>query len=150
MNSKNISFADNKSKDKNNHYAAFFKLKEKNKRPPKIYYIDSIVNNHPKFNSTIKKNNRKQSIKSYKTNTIKSFKKNIIFNPHSSDLKKKDRKREEEFHIIPKKISGMDIETKNLNLKNLKNIMNLKRTKRKKMKKKLSKKRRISIKKKTN
>ena len=110
MNSKNISFADNKSKDKNNHYAAFFKLKEKNKRPPKIYYIDSIVNNHPKFNSTIKKNNRKQSIKSYKTNTIKSFKKNIIFNPHSSDLKKKDRKREEEFHIIPKKISGMDID----------------------------------------
>ena len=108
-NEQSILFDDYKSKDKNNNYEAFFKLKEKNKRPPKIYYIDSIINNHPKFNSAIKKNDRKHSLKSIKTHTIKSFEKNIIFSPRSSVTKKKDRKREKEFHIIPKKISAMDI-----------------------------------------
>ena len=160
INSKKNTAYDSKSKDKNNIYAAFFKLKEKNKRPPKTYYIDSVINNttnnaintnntnntnhvnkinnannanntnnanNSKFNSSIINNkNREQSIKSYKTIVNKSFKKNIIFSPQKTiktvNINKNEEKKEEkEFHIIPKKISGLDIEDK-------KSQMNLKET----------------------
>ena len=159
INSKKNSANDNKSKDKNNNYAAFFKLKEKNKRPPKTYYIDSVINNatnnvnnannaynannvtninnannannanNSKLNSSIRNNkNREQSIKSYKSIMNKSFKKNIIFSPQKTIKtvninKNEEKKEEEEFHIIPKKISGIDIEEKNsqMNLKETQN-----------------------------
>jgi hypothetical protein len=124
------------TKSKNNNYAAFFKLKEKIKRPPKVSYIDSLLNNNNNNNnntnngnnsnngnngnnSTYRQNKSKDlnlaSSRNYVNN--KNFTKNIIFSPDKKGrIKKSEEKKEEEFQIIQKKGIGIDIEEKNMKL----------------------------------
>ena len=126
------------TKSKNNNYAAFFKLKEKNKRPPKVTYLDSILNNNNNNNNNNNTNNGNNSNNGNNGNNSinrqnknkdrnlasnknyandKKFTKNIIFSPDKKGrIKKSEEKKEEEFQIIPKKGIGIDIEEKNMKI----------------------------------
>ena len=77
--SKEKSCGKNKKKNKINNFAAFFKLKEKVKKPQKIYYIDTILKNNTitsNLNNSFQRNtNKDQTVKTLKTNkTFKTFK----------------------------------------------------------------------------
>ena len=68
-----------KKKNKINNFAVFFKLKEKVKKPQKIYYIDTILKNNTitsNLNNSFQRNtNKDQTVKTLKTNkTFKTFK----------------------------------------------------------------------------
>ena len=79
----------NKKKNKINNFAVFFKLKEKVKKPQKIYYIDSIIKNNTitsKLNNSFQRNtNKDQTLKTLKTvKTLKTFKtenKRMVLSP---------------------------------------------------------------------
>jgi hypothetical protein len=91
--SKNNSCANSvKKKSKINNLDAFLKLKEKEKNPRKVYYIDTIINNtiNSKINAVFHRNtNKDQTIKSIKTiksvKTFKSLNKNVSLTPESKD-----------------------------------------------------------------
>lgn len=77
---------------KKNNVNAFFKLKEKTKKPPKVYYIDSIIRN---FNNSKNicdstKNNIKQSPRSLYINRNKNKTNYNISNFKSSENGKKE------------------------------------------------------------
>jgi hypothetical protein len=129
-NSKNVSYVENKSKEKNNNsnnkiIAAFLKLKEKNKRPPKISYLDSLINNtnNSKLNSSIKKNNiRKPSLKTFSTNKV--LKKNRTFSCKKEVIiNKKERKNQEQIHLLP---NNKKMNLEDMNVKDSQNTENLK------------------------
>ena len=96
-------------KGKINNFAAFFKLKAKEKKPQKVFYMDSIINhntnNHntivTKMNSFNKNEFKEQTVKSVKTfKSYKSFKtenKNLIFNiPKIDEYISKKKSKEAE------------------------------------------------------
>ena len=103
---------------KNNNFEAFFKLKPKVKKPPKILYMDTAIKNlnnskiNCSFNNRIE--NKQNTIKII--NTIKTFNKEIIFNPKNFEdeiIKKEDK--EEKNIIIKSKINNDVEEIKNDN-----------------------------------
>ena len=82
--------------NKYNKFAAFLKLHAKPKKPPKVLYMDSVINKSNNLNvdnSFIRKENKYQTIKSI--NTAKSMNKNIIFTKTIVDeINKKDIEEE--------------------------------------------------------
>ena len=84
--------------NKCNKFAAFLKLQAKPKKPPKVLYMDSVINKCKTLkidndNSFILKENKYQTIRSVKT--VKSMNKNIIFTKTIVDeINKKDIEEE--------------------------------------------------------
>ena len=103
--------------NKYNKFAAFLKLHAKPKKPPKVLYMDSVINksNNLKIdndndNSFIRKENKFQTIKSI--NTAKSMNKNIIFTKTVVDEINKKDIEEELIHNKTKNNSVTKIEEK--------------------------------------
>lgn len=88
---KNGDGRESKIKDKNSKFSAFFKLKEKTKKPQKFSYIDNIINkNNSRINSSFRKNFSKEGTeKSIKS--IQIFKKNTLFSPFTKNLNITDK-----------------------------------------------------------
>ena len=97
--------------NKNNKFAAFLKLEVKAKKPPKVLYMDSVINKSNNLqisNSFIRKENKKQTIKSI--NTAKNLNENIIFTKKIVDEINKNEIEEELRKIKTKNNSISKIE----------------------------------------
>ena len=98
------SFTSKRENKKNSELEAFFKLKPKMKKPPKVLYMDSVIKNlnNSKISFNNKTENKHNSVKSH--NTIKTFNKEIIFNTRKmeDEITKKEVKEEKNIPIKPK------------------------------------------------
>ena len=107
----------------------FFKLMEKNKKPQKSSYIDSLINNNTynsKFNSSIKKHIiKKNSFKSITTQKV--LQRNKTFNTQKEIImQQKEKKKQEDFHMVIKKKNKINLEDMNANAKETQNSENTK------------------------
>lgn len=107
----------------------FFKLMEKNKKPQKSSYIDSLINNkshNSKFNSSIKKNLiKKNSFKSYTVQKV--LQRNRTFNTQKEIIMhQKEKRKKEDFQMVIKKKNKINLEDMNPNVKDTQNSENTK------------------------